>query len=939
MRIYSFRKLNRDYYCKDLPYGMEDFGLSGGDIDSQGYITLYHGGKRLPRILRKGEIFFMTPYESEAEDYARMRHGEVFRIRVKPEDVRWNNGSMEVEFDEGGTIENRVLVVAKPNKKNKKNTALYSAGDIIERTDGRKGKIVSIDTDNSPICYEIQIENGWKNVWWTTEDIKEYGWHKVSSYHKLSGPQGGKLWEKDRETWEKAKDLWTGKNNPKTRRVKKLDMSNPNHWRQVTHLYKNLGGQLGPTKTKRPWDEGHTKTRAIPKKKSGRYYSAEFTKEDYAKFLKACGNNDAKIVSDYIDAGISPNIQYSRAALNWSALMLASDSGNTKIVQMLIDAGANPNIKSSGGLSALFFATSAEVFQILIDAGANINTQDSNGNTPLMYAADRGYKEIAKILIEAGADLNIQDRDGRTALIQAIYPKSVALLLVEARANLDIQDSNGRTALMYAAIYNDKEIVQMLIKAGANLDIQDRDGTTALKWAAYYDNIEIVQLLLKAGANTKLEDKGGKTFLQYISPENMHYFIKYFPIAMQIELALFSKNYNTLYSILQFIDKTISQSEYNQLIRSKRLEDKLRLIFAENVSKKTLYYFSSDKEVGWVAKERYKELRSKLGRRLGMRRYTNREVLSYLLSEFVFSFEFEALGKEGWTDKVVEYWSKYGVPVSEGDSSITGENAAEIKPAPMSFTPAHIKALYDFFDYLPSWGAKTNTSCGFHIHVSFPYFNELAASWIICNLAMDKNAEDMLFYFKDFEFFNDRYASSSYLNEIRNAIEHEDFTKLSRLLNDEKYVALRMHPIGTLEWRGPRNFLNKHNSDVNKDFIKLLWHYVFWLNDVLTNQNTITGTNITRSDFQLMIEPTYKVENNDMQNKQLPDSYKNQKDISAFINNLEGVVPDNILSKVVDTKSKKALEKVLYNFNATYNRKPVTLKDWQYIDKQFSRVI
>jgi len=255
---------------------------------------------------------------------------------------------------------------------------------------------------------------------------------------------------------------------------------------------------------------------------SRRYYSAEFTKEDYAKFFDACTNNITQVIKKYIKLGIDANYK------------------------------------------------------------------DGYGRTALMWAAYYDNTEIVKVLIGAGA-------------------------------NLDSQDNYGSTALVWAATYGNKvEIAQMLIKAGASLDIQNKGGETALIMAAFYDNIEIVQLLLKAGANTKLEDKGGKTLLQYISPENMHNFIEYFPIAMQIELielALFSKNYNTLYSIFPFIDETISQSEYNQLIRSKRLEDKLKLIFAENVSKKTLYYFSSDKEVGWVAKERYKELRSKLGRK------------------------------------------------------------------------------------------------------------------------------------------------------------------------------------------------------------------------------------------------------------------------------------------------------------------------------------
>ena len=93
---------------------MMAFGLTKSDIDENGYVTLFHGGKILPNRLKKGEIFFMTPSEDEATDYARMRNGQVFEIKVKPEDVHWNQGSYEVEFEDGGIIKNGYLI---PNKK------------------------------------------------------------------------------------------------------------------------------------------------------------------------------------------------------------------------------------------------------------------------------------------------------------------------------------------------------------------------------------------------------------------------------------------------------------------------------------------------------------------------------------------------------------------------------------------------------------------------------------------------------------------------------------------------------------------------------------------------------------------------------------------------------------------------------------------------------
>ena len=100
---------------------MRAFGLSKYDIDEDGYVTLFHGGVNLPKKLRKDEIFFMTPSEEEAKDYANMRGGKVFTIKVKPEDVNWNQGSYEVEFDKGGVIKNGIMYPYEKKKKDKIN--------------------------------------------------------------------------------------------------------------------------------------------------------------------------------------------------------------------------------------------------------------------------------------------------------------------------------------------------------------------------------------------------------------------------------------------------------------------------------------------------------------------------------------------------------------------------------------------------------------------------------------------------------------------------------------------------------------------------------------------------------------------------------------------------------------------------------------------------
>lgn len=94
----------------ELIRDMKAFGLSRGNIDSEGYVTLYHGGVELPERLKEDEIFFMSSSYDGALDYAKMRKGEVFEIKVKPEDVNWNQGSYEVEFDKGGLIRDGKII-------------------------------------------------------------------------------------------------------------------------------------------------------------------------------------------------------------------------------------------------------------------------------------------------------------------------------------------------------------------------------------------------------------------------------------------------------------------------------------------------------------------------------------------------------------------------------------------------------------------------------------------------------------------------------------------------------------------------------------------------------------------------------------------------------------------------------------------------------------
>ena len=91
-------------------------------------------------------------------------------------------------------------------------------------------------------------------------------------------------------------------------------------------------------------------------------------------------------------------------------------------------------------------------------ASNSVNTKSENRTitinrtvTPLCQAVIKGDLETVKKMIEFGSDIN--------------------------------EASNGMTPLMFAARYNNVEMIQFLIDKGANITAKDTKGYTALKYA------------------------------------------------------------------------------------------------------------------------------------------------------------------------------------------------------------------------------------------------------------------------------------------------------------------------------------------------------------------------------------------------------------------------------------------------------------------------
>lgn len=148
-------KLQLEEVDDDTLSRMSDFGMDESDIDENGYITLYHGGIELPDRLNSDEILFLTNDYATAEMYANIRgeqnktEGEVFIIKAKPEDVNWNTGSGEIEFDRGGLISRRGGYLTIIPKTDENIDVPINVGDTVLGGKFKNKKIVVKDIDKN----------------------------------------------------------------------------------------------------------------------------------------------------------------------------------------------------------------------------------------------------------------------------------------------------------------------------------------------------------------------------------------------------------------------------------------------------------------------------------------------------------------------------------------------------------------------------------------------------------------------------------------------------------------------------------------------------------------------------------------------------------------------------------------------------------------------
>ena len=318
----------------------------------------------------------------------------------------------------------------------------------------------------------------------------------------------------------------------------------------------------------------------------------------------------------------------------------------------------------------------------------------------------------------------------------------------------------------------------------------------------------------------------------------------------------------------------------------------------------------------------------------------------YLASQFKFGFELEAFLNQGRTDyrdewddgdetnvrsylKVLMAYT-FGLSNEVMDLKLDGslrpsdedDYAFEWATPVMDFTPTNLDKCIKGLDKLVNKkGIYTNDSCGFHVHLSFPDLSDKDLIWIISQLSIDTKIIDDLLDFHGMNFVDDEYASIDSLDYIGHMIKQEKYHMISRHFTTEKYNAFRIHPQGTLEWRGPRNFLNTRDVKLIKDFFKLLHRFVRWISDAIsaTSINGVSKENF----FQMVFGDKYSKDSSIIDNIRSTKSRKTMDRIAEIIENNKYQVLVKLLQQYMNTKDEKIMkiiDMIVYQlFSYTYS--------------------
>lgn len=258
-----------------------------------------------------------------------------------------------------------------------------------------------------------------------------------------------------------------------------------------------------------------------------------------------------------------------------------------------------------------------------------------------------------------------------------------------------------------------------------------------------------------------------------------------------------------------------------------------------------------------------------------------------LLNEFSFGFELEGTvdTNEYTLSSLSEKFDKLlnGCGYMHSDGSLRAEygyRTFEYSSPVFKFTPSNIKMVIAFLDSLPLLSVKINQTCGFHTHISFSGITKTDAVWAIASMVADNSYEQFLKLGRT-NLWKSPYAKPTFLKSARKLYELGRYYDMASILVDnEKYRSIRIHPQGTIEWRGPRTFLNTNKHSKNVAYFKKLTQFILRINNSLDMKQS---GNLSKTSF-------LDIANNFLNNiyfKEEEISFKAERMANRLMNNPE----------------------------------------------------
>ncbi len=225
-----------------------------------------------------------------------------------------------------------------------------------------------------------------------------------------------------------------------------------------------------------------------------------------------------------------------------------------------------------------------------------------------------------------------------------------------------------------------------------------------------------------------------------------------------------------------------------------------------------------------------------------------------LTTEFTMGFELECIWYvDGWDEandrakRFFNQWFPGGDLHSDGSLDYTYEKGGEPIEWASPVLPVNVSTFQRIINMYKAGlddEFYVNSTCGYHHHLSFQGITAEDVIWIMSKLALDDNMRRKISKFKGIEFVGE-WSRDDYIDDLKNAVLNDNYKKIVELCKTDKYSLVNVHNHNTLEWRGPRGFLEDGSISTIIDFYKLLWEFVKWMTDVLdeTEINNVSKDN------------------------------------------------------------------------------------------------